>query len=80
MIDQDFEVVKIPLTVITPWPCKGLFDVRMLALCFTHSYPDDWPFELYLEGIKNVGKLCSKVLSLSRLVKIERQSRTGSWK
>ena len=37
MIDKDLEVVEIPLAVIAPWPCERLFDVRMLALAFTHG-------------------------------------------
>ena len=31
MIDEDFEVVEVPLAVIAPWPCEGLFDIRVLA-------------------------------------------------
>ena len=37
MVDEDLEVVEIPLAVITPGPCEYLLDVRMLALPFTHG-------------------------------------------
>ena len=37
VIDQNLEVVKVALAVIAPRPGKSLFDVRVLALCFTHS-------------------------------------------
>ena len=36
VIDQNLEVVKVALAVIAPGPGKSLFDVRVLALCFTH--------------------------------------------
>ena len=42
MVDEDFEVVKIPLAVITPGPGQDLLNVRVLALCFTHGSSIDW--------------------------------------
>ena len=43
MVDEDLEVVKIPLAVITPGPCEDLLDVRVLALRFTHCSSNDRP-------------------------------------
>lgn len=37
MIDEDFEIVKVSLTVVAPWPTKNLLDVRMLALGLAHD-------------------------------------------
>ena len=37
VIDQNLEVVKVALAIIAPGSGKSLFDVRVLALCFTHS-------------------------------------------
>lgn len=37
MIDENLKVVEVSLAVITPWPCERLFDIRMLALAFTHG-------------------------------------------
>lgn len=43
MVDENLEVVEIPLAVITPGPCKDLLDVRVLALRFTHCPSIDRP-------------------------------------
>ena len=43
MVDEDFEVVEIPLAVIAPGPSQDLLDVRVLALRFTHSLSIDRP-------------------------------------
>ena len=45
MVDEDLEVVEIPLAVITPGPCEDLLDIRVLALRFTHCYSTDRPIE-----------------------------------
>lgn len=37
MVDEDLEVVKVPLAIIAPRPGESLFDVRVLALCFPHD-------------------------------------------
>ena len=38
MIDEDFEVIEIPLAVVAPGPSKGLFNIRVLALCLAHGW------------------------------------------
>ena len=45
MVDEDFEVVEIPLAVITPGPSQDLLDVGVLALCFTHGSSIDRPIQ-----------------------------------
>ena len=42
MVDEDLEVVKIPFAVIAPGPREGLFNIRVLALRFTHGYSIKW--------------------------------------
>ena len=37
MVDQDLQVIKISLAVITPWSLKNLADVRMTAFLFRHD-------------------------------------------
>ncbi len=37
MIDEDFEIVKVSLTVVAPWPSENLLDIRMLSLGLAHD-------------------------------------------
>jgi hypothetical protein len=37
MIDQDLEVVKVALTVVTPWPVEHLIEVGVVALLLRHD-------------------------------------------
>ena len=55
MVDEYFEVVEIPLAIIAPGPCEGLFDIRVLALCFTHDKPMNWASSMRLYVIESVG-------------------------
>ena len=43
MVDEDFEVVEIPLAVVAPGPGQDLLNVRVLALCFAHDSSIDRP-------------------------------------
>lgn len=36
VIDQDFQVIKVALTVVTPWPLQDFLKVRMLSLVLSH--------------------------------------------
>jgi hypothetical protein len=36
MVDEDFLVIKVAFTVITPWPVENLFHVWMAALLLPH--------------------------------------------
>ncbi len=37
MIDEDFEIVEVSLTVVAPWPGENLLDIRMLSLGLAHD-------------------------------------------
>lgn len=37
MIDQDFQIIKISLTVVTPWPGQGFFNVGVTPLLLSHA-------------------------------------------
>ena len=37
VIDQDFQIVKVSLAVIAPWPGKDFLDVGVLSLGFSHD-------------------------------------------
>lgn len=37
MIDENFEVVEISLTVVAPWSSENLLDIRMLSLGLPHD-------------------------------------------
>ena len=43
MVDEDFEVVEIPLAVVAPGPGQDLLNVRVLALCLAHDSSIDRP-------------------------------------
>ena len=60
MVDEDFEVVEIPLAVIAPGPGQDLLDIRVLALCFTHGSLIERPFQGRLDVVGGIGKLDSK--------------------
>ena len=37
VIDKNLKIVKVALAIIAPGSGKSLSDIRVLALCFTHS-------------------------------------------
>lgn len=57
VIDEDFKIVEVPLAVIAPGPRKGLFDVRVLTLCFTHGLLNQRLLQRRSIPVKSVGKL-----------------------
>jgi len=52
VVDENFEIIKVSLTVITPWPSQDLLNIGVLALRFTHDlHPPD---------------ICNKLLDVTR--------------
>lgn len=40
MIDEDFKIVEITLTVEAPWSRENLFDIRVTSLLLRHLYDE----------------------------------------